>query len=205
MIKRNLLASVICTIIGTLNAVLYMILVDVGVMQFSIMAYLFFIGYLACVWLPFVVDIFTKSDFDTAVIVAYQIFVFVSVVLGSIWRMYDIWTGYDFVIHFASGILVTFIAHSVLERSKNNKQSQSWHIFTIFAMAVMVGALWEIWEFCWDGILGYNAQQHTGLVGRAALMDTMLDLICDTIGAMIGCIITAIRMNIENKRMHKTM
>ena len=57
-----------------------------------------------------------------------------------------------------------------------------------FAFAVSLGVIWEIYEFTFDGILGLNMQKFalengTQLVGRAALTDTMEDLIVDCIGA----------------------
>ena len=50
-----------------------------------------------------------------------------------------------------------------------------------FAFAVAVGALWEIFEFSMDSILGLNMQ-------KSGLVDTMWDLIVDTIGAVISSI-----------------
>ena len=54
--------------------------------------------------------------------------------------------------------------------------------------AVTVGVLWEIYEFSFDGLLGLNMQKFrledgTQLIGRAALQDTMKDLIVDVVGA----------------------
>ena len=60
-----------------------------------------------------------------------------------------------------------------------------------FCFAVSIGAVWEIYEFSFDGLLGLNMQKFlladgTPLVGRAALTDTMKDIIVDTIGALIA-------------------
>ena len=53
-----------------------------------------------------------------------------------------------------------------------------------------IGALWEIYEFSFDGLLGMNMQKFrlesgVQLVGREALMDTMEDIITDVIGALV--------------------
>ena len=48
-----------------------------------------------------------------------------------------------------------------------------------FSFAITIGALWEIFEFAMDQVFGLNMQK-TGLV------DTMWDLIVDTLGAGLG-------------------
>ena len=59
-----------------------------------------------------------------------------------------------------------------------------------FCFAVTLGVFWEIYEFTFDGILRLNMQKFmlengTQLIGRAALLDTMKDLIVDCLGALI--------------------
>ena len=66
--------------------------------------------------------------------------------------------------------------------------------FFAFCFAVTLGALWEIYEFTFDGILGLNMQKFaledgTQLIGRLALTDTMKDLIVDCIGAFVMSLI----------------
>lgn len=50
-----------------------------------------------------------------------------------------------------------------------------------FCFALAMGALWEIFEFAMDQIFGLNMQ-------KSGLVDTMTDLIVDTVGALIGAI-----------------
>jgi hypothetical protein len=47
-----------------------------------------------------------------------------------------------------------------------------------FMFALGLGALWEIFEFAMDSIFGLNMQ-------KSGLVDTMWDLIVDTVGALI--------------------
>ena len=63
-----------------------------------------------------------------------------------------------------------------------------------FCFAVTLGVVWEIYEFTFDGVLGLNMQKFAlesgeALIGRAALVDTMKDLIVDALGAFIMSII----------------
>ena len=50
----------------------------------------------------------------------------------------------------------------------------------VFALAfsVAIGAVWEIFEFAMDSIFGLNMQ-------KSGLVDTMWDLIVDTLGATV--------------------
>ena len=63
-----------------------------------------------------------------------------------------------------------------------------------FSFSMMLGGLWEIYEFAFDGILKLNMQKFmledgTQLVGRAALSDTMKDIIVDGCGALLASIL----------------
>ena len=76
----------------------------------------------------------------------------------------------------------------------------------LFAMGI--GALWEIWEFMCDLLFGIGAQRYmdiygTALVGQKALLDTMLDLCMDFLGAITGVLFTLLMIQI-NKRFLKT-
>lgn len=58
-----------------------------------------------------------------------------------------------------------------------------------FCFAISIGAIWEIYEFSADLVLHTNMQKYaleSGelLAGQAALVDTMKDLIIDTVGAL---------------------
>ena len=47
-----------------------------------------------------------------------------------------------------------------------------------FCFAVAIGVLWEIFEFTMDNLFGLNMQ-------KSGLLDTMSDLIIDSIGAFL--------------------
>jgi len=66
----------------------------------------------------------------------------------------------------------------------------------LFAVSftVMIGVMWEISEYLFDEFLQTNTQNALGLFGREAVLDTMHDLICDTVGGVIGASILVSRM-----------
>ena len=53
-----------------------------------------------------------------------------------------------------------------------------WIAIFAFCFGVAIGAVWEIFEFGMDQIFGMNMQ-------KSGLIDTMWDLIVDSIGAML--------------------
>ena len=67
---------------------------------------------------------------------------------------------------------------------------------------MMLGGLWEVYEFVSDGVLGTNMQKFAIeggalLQGRAAVMDTMEDIIVDGIGAFLATTIGYISLKYE--------
>lgn len=50
-----------------------------------------------------------------------------------------------------------------------------------FCFALALGAFWEIFEFVIDGLFGFSMQKN-------GLIDTMWDLIVDTLGALIAAV-----------------
>ncbi|HBD64559.1 MAG TPA: hypothetical protein DC038_09010 [Clostridiales bacterium] len=63
-----------------------------------------------------------------------------------------------------------------------------------FCFALASGAVWEIYEFLADCVLGTNMQKFmlgdgTVLVGQAALRDTMTDLIVDALSSLTVTVI----------------
>lgn len=121
--------------------------------------------------------VFIPPEFEVLAIV----FVFASLFLGEIRDYYARFWWWDAVLHTASGFLLGILGF-LLVHVLNEKEDIELHMrplfvaFFAFMFAVGMGAIWEIFEFAMDQIFGLNMQK-TGLV------DTMWDLIVDTIGA----------------------
>ena len=72
--------------------------------------------------------------------------------------------------------------------------------------ALAAGAIWEIYEYTLDGLMGLNMQHYhlvdgTPLMGRAALYDTMKDLIVDALGALVVSVIGYIALKRQHRRL----
>ena len=99
------------------------------------------------------------------------------------------------LLHGFSGLMLGALSFSVIrllnetERVRLNLSPAFVALFA-FSFAVSIGVIWEVYEFVIDGLFGLNMQKfalENGriLEGRAALADTMGDLIVDGAGAII--------------------
>lgn len=143
----------------------------------------------------------------------YFLFLWGSIFLGEILHFYYLMPLWDDAMHFISAMLLGIFGLS-LARLLDDRRDTSYEdaeataeadsslppvkhhafprILIAVSFAMLIGAMWEIFEYLCDGILGINMQKFAAmengellpLVGRAALTDTMQDLIVDLLGAV---------------------
>ncbi|MDZ7748103.1 MAG: hypothetical protein U5K43_04010 [Halofilum sp. (in: g-proteobacteria)] len=116
-------------------------------------------------------------------------FVFASLFLGEVHGYYTRFWWWDVALHTGSGFLlgiIGFLLVHVLNETEDIGVSMKPGFVALFAFlfAVGIGALWEIFEFAMDGLLGTNMQKPM-LGDPSGLVDTMWDLIVDTLGALV--------------------
>lgn len=109
-------------------------------------------------------------------------FIFMSIILGSVFSFYERYRLWDVFLHTISGVIIGLIGFSmvyILNRGSLTKVQLSPSFIALFSMsfAISIGAIWEIYEYFMDSTLGWNMQ-------RSGLNDTMSDLIVDSIGAI---------------------
>lgn len=109
------------------------------------------------------------------------VFVYASLFLGEVHGYYVRFWWWDAVLHIGSGFLLGilgFLLVYVLNEHENVNMHMRPRFVALFAFmfAVGMGAIWEIFEFAMDQLFGLNMQ-------KSGLIDTMWDLIVDTIGA----------------------
>jgi hypothetical protein len=131
--------------------------------------------------------------------VLFVVFLYAAIFLGEVRSFYYRVPHWDLILHGFSGLMLgalSFSLISLLNYSESIRSHMSPAFVALFAFtfAVSMGVVWEVYEFAVDGIFGLNMQKHTlesgePLVGRAALRDTMYDLIVDSIGATIMSIV----------------
>ena len=109
------------------------------------------------------------------------VFIYASLFLGEVHGYYVRFWWWDAVLHIGSGFLLGilgFLLVYVMNEHENVDMHMRPHFVALFAFmfAVGMGALWEIFEFAMDQLFGLNMQ-------KSGLIDTMWDLIVDTVGA----------------------
>lgn len=121
--------------------------------------------------------------------------VILTFILGLLFSFYVIIPGYDSFAHFLNGGLLVLVGIMVLsifvKKDILDQLSPMFIVLFAFSFAAMIGVLWEITEFLSDIVFGSNMQRfadlETGIefVGQEALLDTMKDIILNTLGGLI--------------------
>lgn len=155
----------------------------------------------ALTFVPDAVENITKNRirFSSGVKIAIVLFIFGSELLGEIKSFYEIFPWWDNLLHSVSGVILGLIGFMLvygLNESENTSVNLSPLLVSAFAFffALACGALWEIFEFSGDRLLGLNMQKFrppegtTELVTAAwrydaGLIDTMTDIILDAVSA----------------------
>lgn len=150
-------------------------------------------------FLPMMLERKLKFEIPDSMEILFFIFLYGAIYLGEVRSFYYRFANWDTILHTFSGGMLGALGFSVvnlLNRSKKVRINLSPLFVSLFAFcfAVMIGVLWEIYEFTFDGVLGLNMQKfrlESGemLVGREALADTMEDLIVDALGALVMAVI----------------
>lgn len=117
------------------------------------------------------------------------LFVFASLFLGEVRSFYQRFWWWDMALHTVSGLLLGILGFLLVfvlnENRRVNFQLQPRFVALFaFVFAVAVGALWEIFEFAMDQLIGTNMQKPM-FGDPSGLTDTMWDLIVDTLGALV--------------------
>lgn len=127
------------------------------------------------------------------------IFLYCAIFLGEVQNFYYIIPFWDVILHGFSSLMLGFFGMMVISILNHNEDivfhlSPVFVVVFAFCFAVSFNTIWEIYEFSVDSIMGLNMQKYitadgTVLVGHAALVDTMKDIIVDVIGAALASVI----------------
>ena len=135
----------------------------------------------------------TNLIIPSGMMIAYAFFLYCAIYLGEVRNFYFNVPHWDTVLHAFSGAALGALGFSIVSLL-NGAESVVFTLSPIFVslfafcFAMTLGTLWEIYEFTVDSLLNINMQKYASeigepLIGRAALLDTMKDLIVDAIGA----------------------
>lgn len=139
-------------------------------------------------------------------------FIFLSMYLGEIHGFFRKFTWWDTMLHSTSAVILAYIGFLLIYTL--NKDSRA-HVrlspifmaLFSFCFAMTIGALWEIFEYGVDAILGVDMQKARNLEQiygvfdtRLGVLDTMRDLIVDAIGAFIVSLIGYLHLTCKNTK-----
>ena len=134
------------------------------------------------------------------VLTVIAMFILAALVLGEWLKMYDKVWWWDDMLHGLSGIilgLLGLLAVYFFNARYNMAISPAFVAVFVFSFAIMLGVVWEIYEFAVDVTFGTAMQQwnmppNAIVAGKSfqgmGLRDTMSDLIVATIGAAAAAI-----------------
>lgn len=136
-------------------------------------------------FLPKIIEKKYKIDIPMEIELLSVLFIFASLFLGEAQNFYNRLWWWDMLLHGLSGVALGFIGFLILYvLDRGGKIDTSPFLIAVFSFcfAVAIGAVWEIFEFVMDQLFGLNMQ-------KSGLVDTMWDLIVDSIGALIASFI----------------
>ena len=123
-------------------------------------------------------EIHVPSSFMLAVV----LFVGGTLFLGEVYDFYGRFWWWDMLMHGGSAVgfgLIGFVLVFMMFQGDRFAAPHGAVSFFAFCFALAIGAMWEIFEFAMDQLFGFNMQ-------KSGLVDTMTDLIIDTLGAILG-------------------
>jgi len=146
-------------------------------------------------FLPGIISRKFSIEIPSMMYIMFAIFLYCAIYLGEVRDFYNQFKHWDVLLHGFSGAMLGALGYSFVTLLNKSERvpvnlSPAFVVLFAFCFAIMLGVLWEIYEFACDGFLGLNMQKYrlpdgTLLVGRDALANTMKDLIVNTIGALI--------------------
>jgi uncharacterized membrane protein YjdF len=123
-------------------------------------------------------------ELPASFLVTIVFFLFATLFLGEVFDFYERYFWWDIALHFGSAMgfgLLGFLFIFMLFAGDRYAAPPFAIAFLSFCVAIAIGVIWEIFEFCMDQIFGFNMQ-------KSGLVDTMYDLIIDTFGAALGAL-----------------
>ena len=151
-----------------------------------------------------------RLRFSSGVKIAIVLFIFAAELLGEINSFYEKISWWDNMLHSLSEAILALIGF-MLVYAMNESEKVEIHLSPLFIaafaffFAVAAGAVWEIFEFAGDRIFSMNMQKFRPPEGvnvlntdawryDAGLIDTMTDIILDTVTAFAVAVLGFIKI-----------
>ena len=144
---------------------------------------------------------FTKNEPPAYLGWVTAVHIFLANDLGSAMWFYGIIPVWDLIMHGMFGLVFSIIAEYFIKRWGGGSLKKGGLYLLIFLSSAGAAALWEVWEFTCDNLLGGDAQLVKAALAAGAnpIADTMEDIIITLVGAAVF-IVAAVIMNSREKR-----
>ena len=162
----------------------------------------------AALHVPILLTKLTRIKLPDTLCACFYLFILCATVLGEMFSLYYKIPIWDSILHFGSGVMIGMFASLLLVEFLKNKKctklvSPMFIAIAAVCFALCIGVVWEMYEFAGDSLLGLNMQKclledGSELIGKAALLDTMKDLIVDTLGAL--CAAASAFLSLKHKK-----
>ena len=162
---------------------------------------------LVVVHIPSFLERKLKFELPTVLYVLYLVFLYCAITLGEVRSFYYLIPHWDVFLHAFSSMMTGLFGYMLITIINRNDRlvvqlSPIFVAMFAFCFSVMIGAVWEVYEFTFDGLLGLNMQKFaladgTELSGHLALADTMKDIIVDILGAMVASAVGYISLRFD--------
>lgn len=126
-------------------------------------------------------------------LINFQIALAISLILNGfgslgLFQLYKVGFEYDKMVHFITGLIMTIAFSRLLFYRYEFSFTKA--VFLSAFLMLVAGALWEIFEFLSDFILGTKT---LGVYGAQIKKDTILDLVFDFLGIVAGILVLSRR------------
>lgn len=148
--------------------------------------------------LPSIINHKWSVPIPRKIYIAYYVFLYCAIFLGEVFDFYYVIPHWDIILHAFSGAMLSALGFILVDLLNTNQRvsvdlSPFFESVFAFCFALALGAIWEIYEFAGDILLGLNMQkaytaEGTALIGTSALLDTMEDMIVDAGAAAVVAI-----------------
>lgn len=143
--------------------------------------------------LPSVINHRWSVPIPRNIYIMYYVFLYCAIFLGEVFDFYYVIPHWDIILHAFSGAMLSALGFIMVDLLNMNQKvavelSPFFESVFAFCFAMSLGAIWEIYEFAGDMILGLNMQKAyladgIALIGKEALLDTMEDMVVDAVAA----------------------
>ena len=162
-------------------------------------------------FLPDIIYTLSKKRISSVICVLFYLFLLGAIFATEIFGFYSLIPHWDTLLHGFSGAVLTAFGFALVDLLNKPGTGRNLNPFFValfaFSFALGIGALWEIYEYSFDCILGMNMQRFLAsdgvvLSGQAALYDTMKDIIVDCIAALVTAFIGGTVLKVKGKNVN---